>query len=192
MGLYPVGDQECLWTNSWLIIWFYVDDITLATRKEDQIRMTEFVDLICQRYEMRKLGELQWFLGVRVVRDREKRKLWLSQDSYIDKVVKKFHQEYRRSPHTPLPSENLVPHDGQASIQQVYSYQQRVGSINFAACITRPDIAHASSHLAEFSQNPSPKHLDAVDHVIQYLHGTQNYALEFSPCLTGSFLEAFV
>ena len=107
-------------------------------------------------------------------------------------MVKKFHQEHRRSPHTPLPSENLVPYDGQASIQQVYSYQQWVGSINFAACITRPDIAHASSHLAEFSQNPSPKHLDAADHIIQYLHGTQNYALEFSPCPTGSFLEAFV
>ena len=60
------------------------------------------------------------------------------------------------------------------------------------ACITCPDIAHASSYLAEFSQNPSPKHLDAADHVIQYLHGTQNYALEFSPRPTGSFLEAFI
>jgi len=44
--------------NSWLIIWFYIDNITLAAHKEDQLRMTEFVDLICQCYEIRKLGEL--------------------------------------------------------------------------------------------------------------------------------------
>ena len=61
--------------NSWLIIWFYVDDITLATHKEDQLRITEFVNLICQHYEMRKLRELQWFLGVCMVQDREKHKL---------------------------------------------------------------------------------------------------------------------
>jgi hypothetical protein len=33
---------------------------------------------------MKDLGELKWFLGVRVVRDRPNRKLWLCQDSYIE------------------------------------------------------------------------------------------------------------
>lgn len=36
---------------------------------------------------MKDLGELKWFLCIRVLRDREARKLWLCQDSYIEKIV---------------------------------------------------------------------------------------------------------
>ena len=39
------------------------------------------------KYEMRDLGELHWFLNVKVLRDRRQRKLWLSQSAYIDKIV---------------------------------------------------------------------------------------------------------
>ncbi|KAH7112782.1 hypothetical protein B0J13DRAFT_575355 [Dactylonectria estremocensis] len=31
---------------------------------------------------MQDLGDLQWFLGIRVIRDRPGSKLWLCQDSY--------------------------------------------------------------------------------------------------------------
>jgi hypothetical protein len=40
---------------------------------------------------MRALEELEWFLGIRVIRDRDARKLWLCQDSYIVKITAKFH-----------------------------------------------------------------------------------------------------
>src|SRR5436305_9263572 len=42
------------------------------------------------KYEIRKLGEVEHFLGVRIVRDWSQRKLWLVQDSYIDKIAKKY------------------------------------------------------------------------------------------------------
>jgi hypothetical protein len=34
--------------------------------------------------------EAKHFLGIRIVRDRAQRKLWLVQDSYIDKMAEKF------------------------------------------------------------------------------------------------------
>jgi len=43
------------------------------------------------KYEMRDLGELSWFLGIRVIRDRSQKKLWLCQDSYIKKIAATFH-----------------------------------------------------------------------------------------------------
>lgn len=39
---------------------------------------------------MTMLGELEWFLGIRVLRDRQKRLLWLSQEAYIEKMANKF------------------------------------------------------------------------------------------------------
>jgi len=73
----------------------------------------------------------------------------------------------------------LEPFDGTATAQQVFAYQQRVGSINFAAVTTRPDVSRASSKLAEFLTNPSPSHLKAADRVISYLNGTRNLAIEY-------------
>jgi hypothetical protein len=86
-------------------------------------------------------------------------------------------------PHTPLPSEPLVPYTSSASSatpQEIHAYQQRVGSLNFATTVTRPDAAKASSILAEFMHNPSPKHMDAADHALLYLYSTKSLAIEFS------------
>jgi hypothetical protein len=179
-GFQAVGDEICLFSNGWMLIFFYVDDIVCCCRKEHLSRMNAIIEALCRRYEMRNMGELSWFLGIRVVRDRPNRKLWLCQDSYIDKIIKRYHLEHRKTPYTPLPSEPLVPYESSATPQEIHAYQQRVGSLNFATTVTRADAAKASSILAEFMQNPSPKHMDAADHALLYLNGTKSLAIEFS------------
>jgi hypothetical protein len=76
--------------------------------------------------------------------------------------------------------EELVPYVGQATPQEIYAYQQRVGSLNFAAVITRPDIAYTTSKLSEFLQNPSLKHLAAADQAISYLNRTKTLAIQYT------------
>jgi hypothetical protein len=41
-------------------------------------------------YDLKKLREFKWFLGIRVLRDWIAEILWLIQDSFIEKVVNKF------------------------------------------------------------------------------------------------------
>ena len=89
-GLTAVNEDKCLFMNSWLIVFFYVDDIIASCQTKDIPRYQRFLDQLQARYEMRDLGPLAWFLGIRIVRDREAKKLWLCQDSYIDKVVSKY------------------------------------------------------------------------------------------------------
>ena len=43
---------------------------------------------------MREIEELKWFLRIRVLRDRKARKIWLCQDSYIDKIATTFNLTY--------------------------------------------------------------------------------------------------
>ncbi|KAF2972324.1 hypothetical protein GQX73_g1215 [Xylaria multiplex] len=47
-------------------------------------------------------------------------------------------------------------------------YQQKVGSILYAAVITRPDIAFGASRLVRFNHNPSPEHHKAADRLLSY------------------------
>jgi hypothetical protein len=55
----------------------------------------EFKEKLMSRYEIREMGELNWFLGIQVVRDRAQKKLWLCQDSYISKITASFHLDDR-------------------------------------------------------------------------------------------------
>ena len=62
------------------------------------------------------MDEANWFLGIRIVRDRSTMRLWLYQDSYIDKLALKFDINCGvRLPKIPLVTDTvLVPYDGQA------------------------------------------------------------------------------
>ena len=54
------------------------------------------------RYEMRVEKELKWFLGIRVVRDRPNRWIYLCQDTYIEKIVNRFGLIDAKQPSIPL------------------------------------------------------------------------------------------
>ena len=94
------------------------------------------------------MEDLDWFLGIRVIWDRPARRLWLSQDAYIDKLITKFHLELHQPVFTPLPAEKLIPNDGIVAPQQIYAFQQYVESIMYAAVVTRADAAYAVNILS--------------------------------------------
>ncbi|KAL6362809.1 hypothetical protein LRP88_04119 [Fusarium phalaenopsidis] len=80
---------------------------------------------------------------------------------------------------TPMKREDLVRSDTPASIPSMRRYQRKIGSILYAAMITRPDVAFAASRLARFNSNPGPEHHQAADRVLLYLKKTKNLALQF-------------
>lgn len=183
LRLHSIPGVNCLFANDSLVLFFYVDDIAILFNKKNEQKFKEFEHKLLQRFEMRSLGELKWFLGIRVDRERALRKLWLCQDSYITKIAAKYNVNADiKLPKTPLPPDDaLIPNtDAQATAQQILAYQQHVGSLNFAAVVSRPDIAHAVSKLAQFLKNPSVAHAAAANRVIRYLCGTRALAIEYS------------
>jgi hypothetical protein len=180
LGLNPVLETNCLFVNDWLILIFYVDDILAAFSLKHKDRMNEFELRLINKYKVQTLREAKHFLGIRIVCDQPQRKLWLVQDSYIDKMVGKFNITANRVLKTPLPLAELVLYKGTATAQQIYAYQQRVGSMNFNAVITWPDISRTMSKLSEFLQNLSPIHLATADRTLEYLVGTKYLAIEFN------------
>ena len=69
--------------------------------------------------------------------------------------------------------------NGKATDNQIHEYQRRIGSLTYAAVISRPDIAKATQKLAEAQQNPSYEHFAATDRVIDYLYSTRYLAIEY-------------
>ena len=182
IGLHQVPGQPCVFTDfKGIIVFFFVDDLVFIfpeTRRDDT---QDLLDKLTQRFEFRVLGELEWFLGVKISRDRTNRKLWLSQKSYIEKTCGEYNciQSNRRIS-TPMVTDKMVKYDQQASAENIKDYQRKVGSLIYASAVTRPDISRAVGHLAEFMTNPSPIHQEDVIHCLLYLNHTKELSIEYT------------
>ncbi|GKC46671.1 retrovirus-related pol polyprotein from transposon TNT 1-94 [Tanacetum coccineum] len=53
-------------------------------------------------FSMKDLGEAKHIIGMRISRDRKAKKLWLSQEMYIDKILERFRIHKAKSVETPL------------------------------------------------------------------------------------------
>lgn len=42
---------------------------------------------------MKDMGAAKQILGIRIMRDRNKKKLWLSQEHYVERVLQRFQME---------------------------------------------------------------------------------------------------
>ena len=179
LGLEPISGIECVYTNEYMIVFFFVDDICVIYDKLYTFQVETLEANLFAAYEMKPLGEIEWFLGIRITRNRSTRQHWLCQDSYIDKLAAKFSISRTSRLKSPLPVEDIIKFTGTATPQDILNYQQKVVSVNFPAVITRPDVANATAKLSEHITNPSPRHLELILRVIEYLVPTRTLSIRF-------------
>lgn len=182
LGFREVPQEPCVMLNGGVIVFFYVDDIVFCHRKKDKEKTDRLIKELQKEYNMNVLGELKWFLGIHVLRDRRQKKLWLSQEAFIEKIANQYEIELSgRLPDTPMAESELLPSPpsltDKADKASVLRYQRKTGSLLYVAITTRPDIAFAVSRLARFNQNPSQVHQEAANRVIQYLYSTRSKAI---------------
>ena len=95
-----------------IIVFFYVDDIVFCYRKRDEGETHWIIRLMQKRYQPNILGKLKWFLGIHVLRDYQQKKLWLSQEAFIEKIANQYSIDTEgRMPDTPMTEVELLPAD---------------------------------------------------------------------------------
>jgi hypothetical protein len=150
-----------------LIIITYIDDFLLVSPKGERLRVLKLQ--LSEAFDIKDLGPCQFFLGVRITRDRSQNKTTICQDVYIHKVLDQFGMlEYRAvsTPIDPGASDTLVLHQGTATEDQIKLYQLLVGCINYLATQTRCDITFTTSVLSRFLVNPAPAHIKSAKRVL--------------------------
>jgi len=101
-----------------------VDDISILFHKKDTKEYEIFQEKLLDAYKIREMGELQWFLSIRIVRDRVQRKIWLCQDSYIESIAESFNLILPSNKYlnTLMLTDELKLYSSQAILQEIYSY----------------------------------------------------------------------
>ncbi|KAJ3455235.1 hypothetical protein MRS44_013835 [Fusarium solani] len=188
-GIDRTDEEPCVFTNGKILVLIYVDDILILSPRQEKKVVGDLVQHLQSKYNLRE-EEFKWYLGIRVIRDRPNRKIYLCQDAYVEKIARKFKlcDSKLRVPSVPITTIPLVKYDGQASKEEIKAYQERVGSLMYIAVMTRPDIAHAAAQLARFLTNPSTEHLAAANQCIRYLYTTRFLAIVYDGMHAGEAL----
>ena len=187
-GFEKSPDEPCVYKriqgNAVSFLVLYVDDILLIGN--DTEVLLGIKTWLSKHFDMKDLGEANYVLGIKLLRDRKNRVLALSQAQYIDKILARFsmenskrgiipfrhgiHLSEKQSPQTPEQRERMsrIP------------YASAVGSLMYAMLCTRPDICYAVGVVSRYQSDPGEKHWIAVKHILKYLWRTRDYMLVYS------------
>ncbi|GKB84129.1 retrotransposon protein, putative, ty1-copia subclass, partial [Tanacetum coccineum] len=151
-------DEPCVYKRaSGSIIVFlilYVDDILLMGNNIPMLQ--DVKSWLGKCFAMKDLGEAAYILGIKIYRDRSRRLIGLSQNAYIDKILKRFKMDTSKRGTIPMqPNVDLRKSQGPSTPAEV----KRMKGIPYA------------------SVNPGESHWTAIKNILKYLRNTKDMFL---------------
>jgi len=171
MYVAQVGDVK-------FFIVIYVDDLILVCNNKDKLLQAK--EKLFRKFEMKDLGDLHFFLGMEVERDRAQRLHYINQIGYLKEILKHFRMEDCKAIGVPLDLKTKLKKNENKDVEMVkVPYQRAVGSLMYAMLCTRPDLAYPISMVSQHMANPSIEHWIAVKCIFRYSQATLQYKLRF-------------
>ncbi|KAE8684070.1 hypothetical protein F3Y22_tig00111154pilonHSYRG00007 [Hibiscus syriacus] len=122
--------------GSFIFLLLYVDDMLIAAKNMDDV--IGLKTLLSQEFDMKDLGAAKKILGMEICRDRDSRKLRLSQRGYVEKMLERFAMSSAKPVSTPLAnhfklsSEQCPKTDKEAEDMAKVPYSNAVGCLMYA------------------------------------------------------------
>jgi hypothetical protein len=163
-------------------IFLFVDDMQVAFDAADAGEWAAVHQQLKAKFDITDLGASKWMLGMRITRDQTARTITLDQELYVTTALEKFGLKECitcSSPEAQNSGAQEDDRDGGGKPANVKLYQEKVGTLLYAAISTRPDISHAVQKLTQQMQAPKVRHMNACDRVFRYLAGTKSLGLLF-------------
>ncbi|GJT27883.1 retrotransposon protein, putative, ty1-copia subclass [Tanacetum coccineum] len=161
----------------------YVDDILLIGNDIPTLQSVK--EWLGKCFAMKDLGDAAYVLGIKIYRDRTRRLIGLSQDTYLDKSLKRFKMENSKKGNLPLHhgikiSSDLCPKtDDELDKMSRVLYASAIGSIMYDMTCTRPDVSFALRMVSRHQQNPGEGHWTSVKNILKYLRNTKDMFLVY-------------
>ena len=161
----------------------YVDDILLIGNDIPMLNAAK--SSLRKSFDMKDLGEAAYILGIKIYRDRSRRLIGLSQDTYIDKVLNRFSMQDSKKGFLPMShgislSKTQCPAttDERDRMNRI-PYASAIGSIMYAMLCTRPDVSYALSVTSRYQADPGDSHWTVVKGILKYLKRTKELFLVY-------------
>ncbi|GJY22736.1 retrotransposon protein, putative, ty1-copia subclass [Tanacetum coccineum] len=146
IGFTQNPDEPCVYLKAsrsnvaFLVL--YVDDILLMGNNVTMLK--EVKSWLCKCFSMKDLGEAAYILRIKIIRDRSKRLIALSQSAYLEKILKKFRMENSKKGYTPMIKK---PDYRKSQGAKTPTEVQRMQRVPYASAIEAKYIAAAEASL---------------------------------------------
>ncbi|XP_059451164.1 uncharacterized mitochondrial protein AtMg00810-like [Corylus avellana] len=160
---------------SYIALLIYVDDVAIASN--DSKVISEFITLLNDKFKLKDLGPLKFFLGLEIARSKEG--ISVSQRKYALKVLEDLGLLASKPVSFPMEQNLKLSKDIGDLLPDATSYRRLVGRLLYLT-ITRPDLAYSVQALSQFMDQPRQPHLDAATRVLRYVKNYLAQGLLFS------------
>jgi hypothetical protein len=138
-----------------------MDDLVITGN--DPIFISSIIDQLSNRFSVKDMGQLHFFLGMEVIPTTTS--LFLSQHKYITDLLTKLNMHGAKAVITPLSNTTVLKlFDGTSSVDST-KYRSIIGALQYLS-LTRPDISFAVNKLSQFIHKPTITHLTAVKRLL--------------------------
>lgn len=181
-GLKRTVSDQCVYvcrTNEHiLIVMVWVDDVLIAFNNKTEERKLR--EALSSRFKMKYLGNASVILGINITRNREKGTISVDQRKYLLQVMEKFNMANCNVISTPMDVNTKYSKAMESDTNASFPYREVIGSLLFAAQVTRPDINFSVNLLSRYLDNPKTPHWNAAKRIIRYLKGTIDFKITYT------------
>nr|GEU46953.1 hypothetical protein [Tanacetum cinerariifolium] len=108
--------------------------------------------------------EVRTYILLRITSKAKKDGIFISQDKYVAKILKKFRFTKVKTASTPMETQNPLLKDKDGEKVDIHMYRSMIGSLMYLTS-SRPDIMFAVYACARYQVNPKVLHLHAVKRI---------------------------
>jgi Reverse transcriptase (RNA-dependent DNA polymerase) len=153
-----------------------VDDSLLFVSSDKS--MDHMKETLCSEWDVTNLGEPCKIVGIEVTHTDNS--IMLSQERYIENVLQKEGMAKANPAAMPMdPHLKLALNPDESKPNQRNSFVKLLGSLQFIANSTRPDITYAVNRLAAYTTNLGLEHHRAIKQILRYLIGTKTLGITY-------------
>jgi hypothetical protein len=148
------------------IVAIATDDMAVTSKRTADVK--KFKSELQRYWEISDKGELSWFLGFKVKRDRAARTISINQWAYIKAMLSKFRLTNAKLVSTPMETGTQYSKEqGPSTPMQErrmrgVPYSEAIGCILWPVVISRPDAVFAIGILSQFIQHLGLAHWEAL------------------------------
>ncbi|CAL0330266.1 unnamed protein product [Lupinus luteus] len=160
--------------NGCTAILVYIDDLVLTGNDIKDIMNTKTI--LHDKFSIKDLGELKFFLGMEVA--RSKRGIILYQRKYTLDLLEETGFLGAKPASTPMEYNNNLHSQSGSPLPDDSSYRKLIGKLLYLTS-TRPDISYVVGSLSQFLSSPTNLHYKAATRILRYLKHSSGQGIFF-------------
>lgn len=176
-GLTQSKADPCLFVgieNGFLAIATYVDDLIIVS-SHHQLK-SDFIAKMKEKFTITDLGDLTWFLGVKV--ENNDKYISLSQHNYLDGILKNYDMNDSKPKPTPLCSAKQT--NNEVIQENDFPLKNLIGNLSYLSIWSRPDITYATNFVSRHNDDNKREMWKHSKRILRYLNGCKDDKLVFT------------